>query len=71
MTKIAGVLEMLSDGEWHTLQRIRRRMKLTDEQIQQIAQFLDEYEFVKFDEAKNEIKIEEVVRKFLNQEATS
>jgi DNA-binding IclR family transcriptional regulator len=69
--KIAGVLEMLSDGEWHTLQRIRRKMKLNKDQIQQIALFLEEYEFVAVDETKNKIKIEEAVRKFLAKEATS
>ena len=71
MAKIAGVLEMLSDGEWHTLQRIRRKMKLNKDQIQQIALFLEEYEFVTIDETKNKIRIEEAVRKFLVQEATS
>jgi DNA-binding IclR family transcriptional regulator len=71
MAKIADVLEMLSDGKWHNLQKIRRKMKLTNEQIQQIAQFLEEYEFVTFDETKNEIRIEEAVQKFLAQEATS
>jgi len=71
MAKIARVLEMLSDGEWHTLQRIRRKMKLNKDQIQQIALFLEEYEFVTIDETKNKIRIEEAVRKFLVQEATS
>ena len=71
MAKIAGVLEMLIDGEWHTLQGIRRKMKLNVNQIQQIAMFLEEYEFVAFDETKNKIRIEEAVRKFLVQSATS
>lgn len=71
MAKIAGVLEMLGDGEWHALQTIRRKMKLNKIQIQQIALFLEEYEFVKFDETKNKIRIEEDARKFLAQEATS
>jgi DNA-binding IclR family transcriptional regulator len=69
--KIAGVLEILNDGEWHTLQRIRRKMKLNKEQIQQIALFLEEYEFVTIDETKNKIRIEEAVRKFLTEETTS
>jgi len=69
--KIAGVLEMLSDGEWHTLRGIRRKMKLNQDQIQQIALFLEEYDFVAFDETQNKIRIEEAVRKFLAKEATS
>ena len=71
MAKIAGVLEMLSDGEWHTLQGIRRKMKLNKDQIRQIALFLEEYEFVAIDETKNKIRIEEAVRKFLVQKTIS
>jgi len=40
-------------------------MKLNDNQIQQIATFLKEYEFITMDEAKKEMKLEEPVRKFL------
>ena len=69
--KIAGVLEILGDGEWHALQAIRRRMKLDKNQIQQIALFLEEYGFVTFDEMKNKIRIEEDAREFLAKEATS
>jgi DNA-binding IclR family transcriptional regulator len=69
--KIAGVLEMLSDGKWHTLQGIRRKMNLNRNQIQQIAGFLKEYEFVTMDETGKKIRIEDAVRKFLTQETTS
>jgi hypothetical protein len=69
--KIAGVLEMLSDGKWHALQTIRRRMKLNEDQSKQIALFLEEYEFVTFDHTKTKIRIEEDVRNFLTKEATS
>jgi DNA-binding IclR family transcriptional regulator len=69
--KIGGVLEMLTDGEWHTLQGIRRKMKLNRDQIRQIALFLVEYEFVAIDETKNKIRIEEAVREFLAQKTTS
>jgi hypothetical protein len=69
--KIAGVLEMLSDGKWHALQTIRGRMKLNKDQSQQIALFLEEYEFVTFDQTKTKIRIKEDVRKFLAKEATS
>jgi DNA-binding IclR family transcriptional regulator len=69
--KIVGVLEMLSDGEWHTVQGIRRKMNLSRNQIQQIAGFLKHYEFVTMDETGKKIRIEEAVRKFLTQGATS
>jgi len=69
--KIAGVLEMLNDGKWHALRTIRRRMKLDKDQSQQIALFLEEYEFVTFDQTKTKIRIKEDVREFLAKEATS
>jgi len=69
--KIAGVLEMLSDGKWHTLQGIRRKTSLNSGQVQQVVGFLKEYEFVTIDETGKKIRIEEAVRKFLTQETTS
>ena len=69
--RIAGVLEILSDGEWHTLEGVRRKMKLSRNQIQQVVKFLEEYEFVKLDEARMKMRIEEAVRRFLAVEPTS
>lgn len=69
--KVAGVLEMLSDGKWHTLEEIRKKMKLNKNQIQQITGFLMQYEFVSVDETGKNIRIEEAARKFLVQETTS
>jgi DNA-binding IclR family transcriptional regulator len=69
--KIEEVLEKLSDGEWHSLEELRKKMNLSRNQIQQIAGFLKQYEFVTVDETEKRIKIEEAVRKFLVEEATS
>jgi DNA-binding IclR family transcriptional regulator len=68
--RVAEVLEILSDGDWHTLEEVRRKMDLNRNQIQQIAGFLKEYEFVALDETRKRVRIEETVRKFLTQEAT-
>jgi DNA-binding IclR family transcriptional regulator len=68
--KVAEVLEILNDGNWHTLEEVRRKMNLNRNQIQQIAGFLKEYEFVAIDETQKRMRIEETVRKFLTQEAT-
>lgn len=69
--KIGGVLEKLSDGEWHSFEEIRKRMNLSRNEIQQIAGFLKQYEFVTVDETEKRMRIEEAVRKFLVEEATS
>lgn len=67
--RVAEVLEILSDGNWHTLEEVRRKMNLNRNQIQQIVGFLKEYEFVAVDETQKRMRIEETVRKFLTQEA--
>ena len=69
--RIAEVLEMLSDGKWHTLEQVRRRMRLDGNQMRQIAEFLEKYEFVKMDEARKRMMIEEAVREFLAAGSTS
>ena len=68
--KVAKILEILSDGNWHPLEEIRRKMNLNRNQIQQISGFLREYEFVTLDETQKRMRIEETARKFLTQEAT-
>jgi DNA-binding IclR family transcriptional regulator len=71
VSKIVGVLEILRDGKWHALDEVRGKMNLTGSQVQQIVAFLEEYQFVTMDETGRMMKIEEAVRKFLAQEATS
>jgi hypothetical protein len=53
------------------LAEIRKKMKLTDDQVKQIADFLREYDFVEINDADKKIKIGEDVLKFLSQTATS
>ena len=69
--RVAEVLEILSDGKWHTLEQVRRGMKLDRNQIRQIAEFLEKYEFVTVDEARKRMRIEEAVREFLAVGSTS
>jgi DNA-binding IclR family transcriptional regulator len=71
VSKIVGVLEILNDGKWRTLEEIRGKMNLSRSQIHTIAGFLKEYQFVTMDETGKMMRIEETVRKFLTQEATS
>jgi hypothetical protein len=52
------------------LAEIKKRMKLTDGQIKQVADFLREYNFIAIDDVNSKVKINEDVRKFLSQSAT-
>jgi len=69
--RIAEILEILNDGQWHLLTEVKKKMKLTDDQVKQIADFLQEYDFVEIKDADKKIKIGEDVLKFLSQTATS
>jgi DNA-binding IclR family transcriptional regulator len=69
--KVAGLLEILSDGEWHTLEGVQRKTKLSRNHVQQVAAFLEEYEFVTLDETRKKIRVKEAVRRFLTHEITS
>ncbi|HYB68508.1 MAG TPA: hypothetical protein VEC97_03085 [Candidatus Acidoferrales bacterium] len=69
--RIAEILEILSDGEWHTLDDVRKEMRLNENQVKRITEFLSEYEFITVDNSKSKMKIKEAVRSFLLQPATS
>lgn len=65
------MLELLCDGEWHTLEGVQRKTNLNRKQLQQVAVFLEKYEFVTMDETRKRIRVDEAVRKFLTQKVTS
>jgi DNA-binding IclR family transcriptional regulator len=68
---MAKILELLSDGGWHTLDEIRKRTELTKRNITRIIQFLEEYNFVVVDKEEGKIRLNENVRKFLAQTVKS
>jgi DNA-binding IclR family transcriptional regulator len=68
---MAKILELLSDGKWHTLEEIQETTKLTKSSIMRVIQFLEEYGFVVADEEERKIRLDENVRKFLAQTVTS
>ena len=70
-SKIAKILEILNDEQWHTLKEIQEKAQLDKSQVQQIIRFLKEYNFIIVDEEKREIKIEKTVKKFLTKNTTS
>jgi hypothetical protein len=70
-SKIAEFLEMLNDGKWHTLDEIQQRMKLKENDVQQIAEFLKEYNLIILEETKKAIKLEENARRFFSSNSSS
>jgi hypothetical protein len=70
-SKIAKALEHLKDGQWHTMEEVREKMKLNEDQIHQIMTFLSEYNFIIMNQAEKKVKLEETIRRFLTQTTTS
>lgn len=65
------MLEILGDGEWHTIDEVRKEMGLSKKQFKPITDFFSEYDFIAVDNSKKRIKVKEDVRSFLLQSATS
>ncbi|MEM3623023.1 MAG: hypothetical protein QXR76_04555 [Candidatus Bathyarchaeia archaeon] len=70
-TKMAKIIDLLSDGKWHTFEEIQETTKLTKDSIMRVIQFLKEYGFAVSDEEERKIRLDENVRKFLAQAVTS
>jgi DNA-binding IclR family transcriptional regulator len=70
-SKIATILEMLSDGRWYGLEEIHQRAKIDEAQLQRIMDFLDEYGFTVRDEAGKKVKLNRLVQEFLAQTPTA
>jgi predicted transcriptional regulator len=70
-SKIAEILELLGNGKWRMLEEIQQKTKVDREQIQQIIEFLKEYDFVVLDETEKKIRLNKLAQKFLTQTATA
>ena len=65
MSQLEMVLDLLSDGEWHSLGEIEDAILLKNHQVQEIVSFLFEYDLVSFDSENGVVKIKRPFREFL------
>jgi DNA-binding IclR family transcriptional regulator len=56
---------LLEDGSNHTLEELKRKTDLNQNQISRVVEFLEEYNFVVFDEEKQEVRLDKAAQKFL------
>jgi len=59
------ILDMLKDGGWHTFEDIKGKVRLNENQMVKIVKFLEEYGFIIKDDVGKRIKLDEAVRKLL------
>ncbi len=60
---------MLSDGKWHEANQLRKSMKLTEDEMKEILDFLSKYHFATVDEKKDRIKVDKDFQRILTQTA--
>ena len=67
VSKIAMILELLSDGKWHGIQELLLRLEINEQKFQEITTFLNKYSFVKIDEKNSKIKTNKNFQRLLAQ----
>ncbi len=67
MSKITMVLEILGDGRWHRIEELLLSLQLSEDKFRELSSFLNAYSFVKVDEKKRKVKINNDFKKLLTQ----
>ena len=70
MSKLAMVLDILSDGKWHGIDELQQRLELKEHEVRKITTFLSKYDFVKSDEENRKVRINRDFQRFLAQTVT-
>jgi len=65
MLDIDTILERLQDSQWHSLDEIGGYVSLSDDKVKRIIAFLEENEFINFDNDKTRAKIRTTGLRFL------
>lgn len=58
MAAIERALEILKDGEWHSLDAVINELRLPKKMVERILCFLAEFEFIRLDEEEKRVKID-------------
>ena len=70
VSKIAQILEILGDGEWHSLLELQDEVGVTNGRLLEVLGFLSQYEFLKVDYINERAIIAKKVQEFMAQKAT-
>ncbi len=66
MEKVNAILNILKDGEWHSLEDIAETSFLRNDQVKAVMDFLAEYDFIILSKERLEAKISASMLRFLN-----
>jgi hypothetical protein len=70
VSKIAQILEILGDGDWHNLLELQDEVGVSNGRLLEILGFLSKYEFLKIDYVDEKARIAKKVQDFMAQKAT-
>ena len=61
------IIKILENGKWHNLKDIHEESKIHPSKVQHVTKFLEQYNFVKINEATQKIKLNPPMSKFLKK----
>ena len=67
LSEIAVVLEILGDGRWHQMEDLVLSLDLNEYKFRELTSFLNAYNFIKVDEKKGRVKINNTFKKLSNR----
>jgi len=62
---VSKILELLEDGEWHSLDEMQRKTRLSLQEIKKAIEFLAKYDFIVLDESGKRVRLSKVFLKTL------
>jgi DNA-binding IclR family transcriptional regulator len=70
MSSINEVLQLLADGEWHTLTEVSKALKISFEELDSIIHFLSKYGFIEVGDDLIKVKIDKGFEELITEEFT-
>jgi hypothetical protein len=67
MPSIDQILALITDDKWHNLDEITQQVDLPFSHLEQVVDFLTEYNFVKLSQNPKQVKLEAHMLKFLTE----
>lgn len=68
MSILDDVVDLLKDGEWHDLKDVAKNLELTQQELQQILQFLIRLDLVNLDEKQEKALMTSVLKELISLE---
>jgi hypothetical protein len=62
-----AIIQLLENGKWHSIKDIPTETKLNPCKVEHVTRFLQQYNFIKINEAAQKIKLNPPMSKFLKK----